>query len=217
MSDEPVYEYRNTPENEKEVKARLGITPPSDEPEVSINAQDYPVPHEFMWVMRGVPMGKHGDVEIPPINIPPECQHAFAVHLKLCGFEHNPEKQVIVHIKPEVGDDTPMNPGKWVRKSDVPPEDEHTISSATSAIEPDLSMLDKEHLVVLEAAIQKAKIAHEMAAQGDPEARKAAEATLTPEAPSRMPTEAELKAAMDLHSETVRDPDTGPFDDSASS
>lgn len=205
------YEFRNTPEGEAEVKAKLGIPDAPAEPEVSINAQDYPVPHEFMWVMRGVPMGKHGDVEIPPINIPPECQHAFAVHLELCGFEHNPEKQVIVHLKPEQGDDTPMNPGKWVRKSEVPAEEEHTISTMSSAVEPDLSMLNIEHLDILEAAIQKAKIAQKMAAQADPEPRKEAEAALSSETPSSMPTEAELKAAMELHSETVRDPDTGPF------
>lgn len=167
--------------------------------EVSINPQDYPTPHEFMWVMRGVPMGTFQGTEIPPINIPPECQQAFAVHLKLCGFEHNPDKQVIVHMKPVAGDDTPMNPGTWVRKSDIPAEELDQISpmSTSNTVEPDLSMLDYEHLATLEAAIKKAKIVKDMAAQADPDARKAAEDTLAPESPPAMPSEAELKASMD--------------------
>lgn len=209
MSDDtnpPVYEYRNTPEGEARVKAQLGIEPPQEEPEVSINAQDYPLPHKYMHFLRGIPMGKHQDVEIPPINIPPECQHALAVHLELCGFEHNPDKQVIVHLKPELGDDTPMNPGTWVRKSEVPNGDETLISTGSIPMpEPDLTALAPEHLDALEAAVKKAKIAKEMVAQADPEARKAAEKLLTPETPSKMPTEEELKAAMDLASQTERD------------
>jgi hypothetical protein len=144
-------------------------------------------------------MGSLDGVEIPPINIPPECQHAFAVHLKLCGFEHNPDKQVIVHFKPVAGDDTAMNPGTWVRKSDIADDDLDKISpmSTSNVIEPDLSALDYDQLVVFEAAIKKAKIVKDMASQADPEARKAAEDALSSGKPPVMPSAEELKAAMD--------------------
>lgn len=203
----PRYEYRNSPEGEARTREVLGIATPGPEETVSINPQDYQVPHKFMWAIRGIPMGSHDGVEIPAINIPPECQHAFAVHLELCGFEHNPEKQVIVHMKPELGDDTPMNPGRWVRKSDVPAEDVDKISPlATVLPEPDLSMFDVEHLDAFEAAIKKAKIARQMAAQADPEARKEAEEAFIAQTASNMPTAEELKAAMDLRRETLGDP-----------
>lgn len=187
----PITEYRNR-----------NFVPPETpaQEEVSINPQDYPLPHKYMWAMRGVPMGSHQGIEVPPINIPPECQHAFAVHLELCGFVHDPEKQVIVHVKPIAGDDTPMNPGTWVRASSV--EDPSTISAVPSAMAEDsmdLSGMDREHLEALERVIQRAKINQDMAAQADPGPREEAEELLkkASESPAKMPTEDELRAAMD--------------------
>ena len=173
MADEKIFsdDFEERVKNLKTTEYRNeDYVPPEPDPtaDVSTNPLDYSVPHKFMWMFRGVPMGQTNGHEMPVISLPPEAQHALAVHMELLGMEHNPDKQIIYSLPPEAGPDNPLNPGRWVRKkvydeeraklADMPgPEDDINLDDIGFSSE-QLAGVELEHLEALSRIVDAAKM-----------------------------------------------------------